>query len=165
MHKSRTTRAALLLLLFISVSAQTGAPRYTGERYGPTQPKGIKYIGGALISEVNEEKEYGIAEMQKGRVRVLWFEYLTRRDDKGSPYWELKDALLIPRYPKSQILTYSFCWTNNQPDKEIVAIVDHQSGVEYFTRVRKAWRANRQTGKFEVIPTKGIKCENEGAGL
>ena len=54
---------------------------------------------------------------------------------------------------------------NNRPDKEIVAIVDYQRGVEYFTRVRKAWRANRQTEKFEVIPTRGIKCENDGFGL
>lgn len=161
-------RVILLVFLLTSLSiapAQTGAPKYTGHRYGSTQPKGVKYIGGSLISELDDQTEYGIAEVHRGRVKALWFERLIRRDEKGIPYWELKDVLVVPPYPKSQLLSYSFCLMNNLPDKEIVAIVDYQPDAEYFTRVRKAWRANRQTGKFEVIPTKGIKCTNEGAGL
>jgi hypothetical protein len=158
----------LLIFLLTSVtiaSAQTDAAKYTGLRYGPTVPKGIKYVGGSLISEIGDKREYGVAEVHKGRTKLLWFERIKHFDDEGKPYWELMDAIVVPPHPKGQVLVYSFCWMNNHPDKEIAAIVDYQADAEYFTRVRKAWRANRQTEKFEVIPTKGIKCENNGFGV
>lgn len=146
-------------------SAQTDAVKYIGRRYGPTQPPGFKYIGGALISELGDKKEYGISEVHKGRVKALWFEYMTHRDQGGVPYWELKDVLVVPPHSSKQVLAYATCLIGNRPDKEIVAVVDYQPNEQYFTRVRRAWRANRQTEKFEVIPTKKIKCENEGYGV
>ena len=77
-------------------SAQIDAPKYTGLRDGSTQPKGVKDIGSALISGLNDEKEYGIEEVHKGRVKALWFERIARFDEKGIPYWELMDVLVIP---------------------------------------------------------------------
>lgn len=158
----------LILLLFLltsltvaPVAAQTDALKYAGLRYGPTQPKGVKYVSGALISERNDEKEYGISEVHKGRVKALWFERLARRDERGIPYWELLDVLVAPPHTGKQILVYASCRLKNQYNPEIVALVDNQPSEEFLTRVRKAWRANRQTGKFEVLPTKGIKCTNQ----
>lgn len=96
---------------------------------------------------------------------MLWFEYMTHLDDKGIAQWEVKDVMVLPRVPKKQVLAYYNCFLNNRPDGEIAAVLDYEPGVEYFTRAHRAWRANRQTEKFETIPTKGIKCENLGFGM
>lgn len=96
---------------------------------------------------------------------MLWFDRLTHRDEKGVAYWEVKDVLVLPAIPKTQILVYAMCLLNDQPDGEIAAVADHQPTEQYFKRVRKAWRANRTTEKFEPMPVKGIKCENPAAGL
>ena len=95
---------------------------------------------------------------------MLWFDRLTHRDDQGIAYCELKDVLVLPVISKRQVLVYAMCLLNNKPDGEIAAVAD-QAGVQYFTRVRKAWRTNRTTEKFEPIPVKGVKCENPGFGL
>lgn len=176
--KSRTNTSLMRTILFVCLliclavapsaaqsGSQTDAVKYIGRRYGPTQPPGIKYVGGALISELEDQKEYGISQVHKGRVKVLWFERMTHRDERGVPYWELMDVLVVPPHTRKQVVVYATCLMENRADKEIVAIADYQPGEQYFTRVRKAWRANRQTEKFEVIPTKGIKCENDGFGI
>ncbi len=139
--------------------------KYFGLRHGPTLPKGLKSIGGALVSEVNDSKEYAMSEVHKGTIKMLWFDRLTHRDDSGHPYWELKDVLVLPPMRKNHIIAYRACFLDNQPDNEIAAVVTYVPQAQYFTRVHKAWRANRTTEKFEVIPARGIKCENDGYGV
>ena len=148
----------------VPVKQNTDTTKYIGLRHGPLPP-GLKSRGGSLVSAVGDAKEYGLAEVHRSTTKMLWFERLTHRDDKGVAYWEVTDVMVLPRITKKQVLVFAFCLLNNQPDGEIVAVADYVEGVQYFTRVRRAWRANRQTEKFEVIPTKGIKCENEGFGL
>jgi hypothetical protein len=96
---------------------------------------------------------------------MLWFERMTHVDDNGVAYWEVKDVMVLPRLPRKQVLAYYGCLLNNRADNEIAAVLDYEPGVEYFTRARRAWRANRLTGKFEAMPSKGIKCENLGYGM
>ncbi len=165
---------SLSLLLTPSVSAQRSSTqtqvaadmsKYIGLRHGPSLPAGLKNIGGALVSEVNDSKEYAISKVHKGRIKMLWFDRLTHHDDRGVAYWELKDVLVLPPIPRNQIVVYRGCLLEYQPDNEIAAVVTYEAGVQYFTRVHKAWRANRSTEKFEVIPMKGIKCESEGYGI
>jgi hypothetical protein len=141
------------------------AAKYVGLRHRSSLPDNLKDEGGALISDINDATEYGIGEIPRGGMRMLWFERLTHRDDSGAAHWEVKDVLVLPRIPRNQILVYSMCFYGEKPDKEIVAIADYRPYVEFFTRVRRAWRANRVTEKFEEIPTKGIKCENAGYGV
>jgi hypothetical protein len=167
--------SVLASLMLVPAAAQRTAPpvkqtidtaKYIGLRHGPSLPPELKSLGGALVSAVGDEKEYSMGEVHRGRTKMLWFNRLTHRDDKGVAYWEVKDIIVLPPIPKKQLLVYAMCMLNNRPDGEIAAIVDYAPGVQYFTRVRKAWRANRTTEKFEVIPTtKGIKCENPGFGI
>ncbi|HSE16603.1 MAG TPA: hypothetical protein VLB46_06095 [Pyrinomonadaceae bacterium] len=171
----RITLLCLLTLLTLAPAAAqrastppkqtTDTAQYIGLRYGPTLPRGLKSTGGSLVSAVEDEKEYAMSEIRRGRIRMLWFDRLTHRDDNGIAYWEVKDVLVLPAIPNSQILVYAMCLLNDKPDSEIAAIADHQPTEQYFTRVRKAWRANRTTEKFEPMPVKGIKCENPAAGL
>ena len=147
------------------VKQNTDITKYIGLRHGKALPPGLKWIGGSLVSAVRDEKEYGMAEIHRGTTKMLWFERLTHRDDNGTAYWEVKDVMVLPRLPKKQVFLYAFCLLNDQHDSEIAAVADYDADAQYFTRVHRAWRANRQTEKFEAIPTKGIKCENDGLGL
>ena len=154
-----------LALAPVAAQRSTDTAKYIGVRHGPTLPREVKLIGGGLVSAVGDEKEYAMSEVHRGRTKMIWFDRLTHRDEKGVAYWEVKDVLVLPTIPKRQALVYALCLLNNKPDGEIAAIVDNQPHVQYFTRVRKAWRANRTTEKFEVIPVKGVKCENVGYGV
>ena len=146
------------------VAAPIDIARYIGLRHNSTVPANLKDVGGALVSEVGDAREYGLSEIHKGRVRMIWFERLTHRDETGRPNWEVKDVLVLPALRKNQVLVYAMCYSGKQPDKEIVAIADYQDA-EFLTRLHRAWRANRKTEKFEPISPKGIKCTNEGYGV
>ena len=147
------------------VKQSTDTAKYIGLRHGKALPPGLKWIGGSLVSAVRDEKEYGMTEIHRGTTKMLWFERMTHRDDNGTAYWEVKDVMVLPRISKKQVFLYAFCLLNNQHDSEIAAVADYDADAQYFTRVCRAWRANRQTEKFEAILTKGIKCENPGLGL
>ncbi|MBD2496679.1 hypothetical protein H6G75_20405 [Nostoc sp. FACHB-280] len=56
------------------------------------------------------------------------------------------------------------CLLNGVNDPEIVAIVKYQD-TEYWRQITKAWRSNRNSGKFEEISPRNIACENPGWGV
>lgn len=144
-------------------AAESG--KYVGLRHGPSLPAGLRHASGGLISDKSDAQEHAVAEVRRGRVKMLWFERLTHRDDSGRAHWEVKDVLVLPAIPRKQILVYATCFSGQNPDKEIIAVADYRPDAEYFTRVRRAWRANRKTEKFEEILVEGIRCENDGYGV
>ena len=137
---------------------------YLGLRYaGNKLPTGHKWIGGALLTDpYSNEKQYGVTEVSKGNVKMMWFDRLTHHDAAGNAHWEIRDVLFLPPIRKNQLLFYVNCYLANKPDSELVVITDPVVRAGYYGRVRHAWRANRQTEKFQQIPVAGIKCEGQG---
>ena len=90
---------------------------------------------------------------------MMWFDRFTHHDAAGMPNWEITDVLFLPPMRKNQLLFYVDCLRSNKPDPELVVIADNVVRGGYYARVRHAWRANRQTEKFQQIPVTGIKCE------
>ena len=146
------------------LNAVNDKSRYLGLRYaGNNLPRGHKWIGGALITNpYSNEKQYGVTEVAKGRVRMMWLDRLTHHDAGGNAHWEIKDVLFLPPIRKNQLLMYLDCFLANKPDPELIVITDAVVRGGYYGRVRHAWRANRKTEKFEQIPVTGIKCERQG---
>jgi hypothetical protein len=138
--------------------------RYLGLRYaGNNLPRGHKWIGGALITDpYSNEKQYGVTEVSKGSVKMMWFDRLIHNDAAGTAHWEIKDVLFLPSMRKNQMLFYVNCSMANKPDPELVVITNPVVRGGYYGRVRHAWRANRKTEKFEQLPVTGIKCEVQG---
>ncbi len=134
--------------------------QYLGLRYaGNKLPAGHKWIAGSLLSDpYKDEKQYGVIQVARGRVNMMWFDLLTHNDAEGHAHWIIKDVLFLPVIGKNQMLFHVDCLLNNQPDPELIVIVDNVLRAGYYTQVRHAWRANRRTEKFEPIPPKGIKC-------
>lgn len=141
------------------------ASRYIGLRYEKSLPAGLKWVGAALVSDpYKDARQYSLMEVHRGRVKMLWFKFMTGRDAAGQPRWEVKDVLVLPRLTRTQLLVYSTCFSGDRPDGEIVAVVEY-TDTEFYRRVRRAWRADRAAETFERIPPRGIKCTNEGFGM
>lgn len=168
-------RSFLILLLFVShfsqgrqtpaaLNAANDKGPYIGLRYaGNKLPRGHKWIGGALLTDpYSAEKQYGVTEVSKGRVKMMWLDRLTHHDAAGNAHWEIKDVLFLPPLRKHQLLFYVNCSLANKPDSELIVIADAVVRGGYYTRVRHSWRANRQSEKFQQIPVAGIKCEGQG---
>lgn len=168
-------RSLLLLVLLFAPSSQgqqtpaglnvtNDKSPYIGLRYaGDKLPRGHKWIGGALLTNpYSDEKQYGVTEVSKGTVKMMWLDRLTHHDAAGNAHWEIKDVLFLPPIRKNQLLFYVNCFLANKPDSELVVITDAVVRGGYYGRVRHAWRANRQTEKFQQIPGTGIKCESQG---
>lgn len=81
---------------------------YLGLRYaGNKLPHGHKWIGGALLTDpYSDEKQYGVTEVAKGRVKMMWLDRLTHHDAAGNAHWEIKDVLFLPALRKNQLLFY-----------------------------------------------------------
>ncbi len=76
------------------------------------------------------------------------------------------DILEIDKKELKENKLTEYCYTNNGVDVEIIALVkDTDNNVEFYTKIIKAWRANRKTGKFEKIAKRKVKkCDNENNG-
>ncbi len=137
---------------------------YIGLRHGDDLPRGLKWVGGALLSDPykKDEKQYGVTQVMKGQSNMIWLERLTHNDPAGKAHWETRDVLFLPVIRKNQLLFYVDCFLNDKPDPELVVIVDNIVRGGYYSTARSAWRANRQTERFEPLPPKGIKCVAQG---
>jgi len=137
---------------------------YIGLRYaGNKLPRGHKWIGGALLTDpYSDKKQYGVTEVSKGRVKMMWFDSLTHHDAAGNAHWEIKDVLFLPSMRKNQLLFYVDCLRFDKPDPELIVIADDVIRKGYFTQIRHAWRASRKSEQFEQISVTGIRCEGLG---
>jgi hypothetical protein len=79
----------------------------------------------------------------------------------------ITDILEIDKNELTGNLFTEFCETKTGSDSEIVALVkDTKDNPEYYTKIVKAWRANRKTGKFKSIKKNKIRrCGNENYGI
>ena len=137
--------------------------KYIGLRHGPRLPPGLKEVGGGLLTDPYKDKiQFGLAHITKGTTNMLWFELGTHHDAEGHAYWEVLDVVTLPPMTRTQILFYTLCLFNDEPDPEIAAIVQPLKRGSYETKALRAWRANRQTRKITEIPIKGVKCEMQG---
>ena len=168
-------RSLLLLVLLFSPplqGQQTSAKLtptkekipYIGVRYaGNKLPRGYKWVGGALLTDpYSKEKQYGVTEVSKGGVKMMWLDLLTHHDAAGNAHWEIKDVLFLPSMRRNQLLFYVNCLRFDKPDPELIVITAAVVRGGYYGRPRHAWRANRQSEKFQQIPLAGIKCESQG---
>lgn len=131
--------------------------KYKGVVYGKTLPNGVKDLGGGLLSNDN----YGISHFSKENLQMLWLDKITDRDNKGVPSWEVKDVLRFPKMKKNQTFMFSYassCLKNKKADLDMIVLVELNPKTKKY-KVIKAWKANVKKEKFEVIKTKGIKCE------
>jgi hypothetical protein len=131
-----------------------------GVEFGPdSMPPGYTEETGYVMGYL-EGDEYIIDHVSKANLQMLWFCKLTSRDTEGRPYLRILDILILPRIEQNEELLMGTCKFKEEMDPEIIAVAKFNE-TEVKSEVVQAWRANRNSKKFESIPTANITCVNE----
>lgn len=138
--------------------------KYIGIEF-PPYPDNIKKSGGALVDQPSKGLKFSIQTVENGKQMLLWFAQEASSDKKGVNKWKVMDVMKYPTFPQGEALVMQLCRIGGDFDQELMAVVKYNKYVEILTDVKRAWRANRDTGKFEKISTKEIECINESYGL
>jgi|GEM_PF-1183339 len=144
--------------------AQSKSRSFIGLRYR-NLPKSLTDLGGWVVSDGTVAR-FAVSHVRQGSQQMLWFEKLIDYDNNGRPMFQVIDVLNLPTFSKTEQLTTGSrgCMQNGQHDRELAVLVE-ATNTEKWTQISKAWRANRRTGKFEKVSTKGIVCENTAWGV
>jgi|SRR5690554_5676423 len=120
----------------------------------------LQYIGGYSLSKENSDNSFEIAQYSSSDKQILLFL-------KSTNYHQniITDALEIDKEDLQNNILTEYCVIKNDLEKEIIALVN-PTNTEFHTYIIKAWRANRETGKFEEVNKRKIKkCPNHSYGL
>ncbi len=152
------------LLLPAAVFCQ--ASEYVGYRYKSVIPEtvlpnGVKNLGGGLVGDFYAKPVWGVAEVSKGKVRMLWLEKATAEDERGVTEWEISDVLSFPNIPTDQELLIASgpgeCKENGKTTNDLVVHVQFLKKQRAY-KTLKAWRADVKAGRFVALDAKNVKC-------
>jgi hypothetical protein len=150
-----------------AVAARTGASStsYIGLRYD-SLPADVKFEGGAVIpARVNGPlADYDFTHVRTLRGDMIWLDTIGAPVGRGLRARIVRGELTIPPLAPDERLFMASCDIGGRFDGHIVAIVVSEPNVSRFTKVRQAWRANPVSGRFDIIPVRGVVCEEPGSG-
>jgi hypothetical protein len=135
----------------------------------PPYPDGWKGKLGACISHsLGTERicdfSVGISESTNGS--IVYVGRKVSLPQAKDAQWLVTDAVIMPSIPAEHYIASSVCQRNRNQDETIVAVVKPpKKEVEWHNKVYVAYKVNLNTGRFEKISSKGIRCLNEGWGL
>jgi hypothetical protein len=155
-----------LLLIFLSALMIAGQTQsYVGYRYKPvlaerTLPNGVKSLGGGIVGDVNKKPLWGIAEMNKGRTRMLWLERAVSEDAHGVNEWEVMDVVSVRNFPAG--IEFIFGTGNckeNGKDNDALVVQAAFNARRLTYKTIKAWHADIVSARFVPIDAADVKCE------
>ncbi|HZW13450.1 MAG TPA: hypothetical protein VFF81_09700 [Noviherbaspirillum sp.] len=132
----------------------------------PPYPEGFRDGGGACISKALGDKnicQYSLGILRRRGEHLLYLGKSAPRIDPKKARWTVTDQLSIKDVPRGHDISFGLCEQNGVQDETILAIVKI-TDTDWFTNVHSAYKVNLTTERFEKIPTKGIRCLNEGWG-
>lgn len=121
--------------------------------------------GFLLLKDSGDAPYYGVAICHSAsQSYYLLVKYQTVNDKKCAT---ITDILEIDKNDLRENKLIESCETKNGSGPGILALVKKEtSNPKYYTKIIKAWRANRKTGKFESVKKTTIKhCNNENYGI
>ena len=121
----------------------------------------LKRNGGGTLYDNKFEGTYGILDCSYQGFRILFLERLL---DDSTYHAEILDGIAV-KVAEDEFISIQLCQKEGTKDMEIIALSKLENEKEYYDQIKKAWRANRQTGKIEEISPSNIKCMNEGYGI
>ena len=129
-----------------------------GLRFRSGSLEGARLIWAWSIEDYNGA-EYGVEELEYLGHTVLVLDSLTHRESQMA-YHQIIAVFEIPPLADGEIVVPRMCYLNDEWDKNLVAIVEDEDE-EWYTNVKRVWRANPNPASFDEIPTTGVKCRNE----
>lgn len=122
--------------------------------------KEIKSESGFLLQKENFDTDFGIAfSYSDTKTFLLFFKIENTKKI-------IIDIIEIDKKELQGNKLTEYCNTIKGADAEIIALVkETDNNAEFYTKIKKAWRANRKIGKFEKIAKRKVKkCSNENYG-
>ena len=154
-------------LIFAAFADGQTAASYIGYEYkgavpDTVMPNGVKHLGGALISDINKDPVYGIAQVSKGRTQMLWLEVSTGQNEKGVTGWRVLDVISFPKPIGSQHAMLPLdpaveCTRNGKAVPYLVAVGRIDTRRASYT-VQRAWIADIDKKKFTPASIRGLRC-------
>ena len=142
--------------------AVVGRTSYVGMRYSAL-PSGFAYEAGSTISRGSGgASQFAVSRVRTPRGDMLWLETIGPRDGRAPDERVVRAELRVPPLVADERLMIGSCDVNGRLDARVVAIVVVDSGVTRLTKIRQAWRADPQAGRFDLLPVAGIVCEEPG---
>lgn len=156
---------AIVCLVILSVnfaSAQYIGYEYKGVTPESVLPNGVKHLGGGLISDVNADPLYGVAQVSKGKTRMLWLEVSTGQDAGGVTGWRVLDVLSLPAPTATRYVMLPFdpvveCRRNGGAAANLIAVGRLDGRRSRFTAER-AWTVDIAKKKFVPAAAGGLRC-------
>lgn len=133
----------------------------------PPFPEGWKDESGACISiSLGTDRicEYSIGTLRADGTLIAYIGKSAPRVDPKKGRSLVTDQLSFPRIPRGHDIVFANCERDGKRDETVLALVK-TTKTEWWSQVLSAYRADLNTGRFEKIPTKGIRCLNEGWGV
>ena len=169
-------KAKLAIILFtiflpMIVSGQPDpASQYIGYEYegvllGKILPNGVTSLGGALIGDIDADPVYEIAEVKKGKTKMLWFNASTGKNASGVTGWKVLDVLSFSSLARTRYVFFAGDPSIGCRRKGTQGYLENIVGDGKIVRARgvfipsNLWLANLKTKKFERISLAGITCE------
>lgn len=122
------------------------------------QLKGWTQIEGAVVNKLDEPEMILVNVFKKGTTVLFFFSI---KEDTASDKLLICDVAEVTGVQKGWEVRSSFCRQNKVENSFIVAWGKTTTN-EFMNQIKKAWRFNRDKRRIELIPVKGIDCENMG---
>lgn len=119
------------------------------------------------------DENYGLGIINVRGREMIWLNYVVGRTSEGRAKKVVTDVLVPPEVQDDYTLEFGICGTlrseqfRAQPepndvkvDPEIVAVI-RRGKMKVLTHARRAWRADRDTGRFKEIDPEGVVCLND----
>jgi len=135
----------------------------TDVRYD-TLPSRGQLVGGSILMQANgAPSSFVFSQVQTTHGDVLRLDSVVA----GAPRNRsriIRAELSVPPLAPDERLLIGSCDSGGRLDPALVAIAVADAGATRYTRIRQAWRARPTDGRFEVVPVRGITCEETDRG-
>ncbi len=130
---------------------------YTDSR-NLTALKGWTFMEGGVANSLDDPERIMSEVFKKGTTYVVLFSIM---EDTASGKYTVVDAVEITGVAKGWAIRSSFCRQNGQENNYIIAWGKENTG-QYMKLIKKAWKFDPDRRRINVIPVKGVDCENVG---
>ena len=130
--------------------------------------KDFEKNSGTVINYENSKWEYAFVEMQNQNNRIIILEKIIETGEPKKKY-QILDTIHINNVKENEFTSIGICQNNEKVDSRILAIIERTENdfdLEYYSKIKRAWKANLETKKIEKITEiNEITCMNEGYGI
>lgn len=120
--------------------------------------QGWTFMEGGLSNSLDDPERIVSDVYKKGTTYLVFFSIM---EDTASDKFTVVDVVEITGVAKGWSVRSSFCRQNEKENNYIIAW-GKDNAEPYMKLIKKAWKFNPDKRRIEVIPVKGIDCENVG---